>query len=352
MKRKSITPAYYKDFLCKGSECSENCCIGWKIEIDGESLKKYAEIGGELGADLRENIISDGSSSHFCLKNGRCAFLDESNLCRLISTLGEDILCDICREHPRFYIGFPGGDFLGVGLCCEAAADLVLSEKSHSGHGLSRPEIMREAISLLDGDDGSYDSEIYERTLECLKEVEESIHRGEDLSSVCGLIMGSTRALQAKIDEALYGIPAFDDLDGSFEKISLCDFISDLEGLEYLTDEICERLSRVNPDTVGDFYIANPEFKGYLGACVTYFADRYILRAAEDMDAEGKGNLVLCLTATLCLLLTTAEESSLVGARKICTLISRELEYNEENAERLSQRDASGLVEAIKKIGL
>ncbi len=31
-------PAYYKAFRCIGSDCTENCCIGWEIDVDEDSL--------------------------------------------------------------------------------------------------------------------------------------------------------------------------------------------------------------------------------------------------------------------------------------------------------------------------
>ncbi len=35
-------------------------------------------------------------------EDGRCAFLNENNLCDIYIQLGEEALCDICTEHPRF----------------------------------------------------------------------------------------------------------------------------------------------------------------------------------------------------------------------------------------------------------
>lgn len=35
-------------------------------------------------------------------EKGYCHFLNKAGLCRLVLELGEDALCDICREHPRF----------------------------------------------------------------------------------------------------------------------------------------------------------------------------------------------------------------------------------------------------------
>ena len=38
-------PAYYKAFRCIGSDCTENCCIGWEIDVDEDTLAYYKSIG-------------------------------------------------------------------------------------------------------------------------------------------------------------------------------------------------------------------------------------------------------------------------------------------------------------------
>ena len=45
----------------------------------------------------------------------------------MILTHGEGILCEICREHPRFYNHFSDRTEAGLGLCCEEAARLILT---------------------------------------------------------------------------------------------------------------------------------------------------------------------------------------------------------------------------------
>ena len=44
------------------------------------------------------------------------------HLCRTILTLGEEKLCNICTEHPRYYEWFGSVKEGGIGLCCEEAA--------------------------------------------------------------------------------------------------------------------------------------------------------------------------------------------------------------------------------------
>lgn len=69
--------------------------------------------------------IRDGG---FVLReDGRCPFLCDDNLCEMIKKHGEDYLCDICREHPRFYNNFEDHVEAGIGLVCEEACELVIN---------------------------------------------------------------------------------------------------------------------------------------------------------------------------------------------------------------------------------
>ena len=116
-------PDFYDSFRCIAGDCTDSCCIGWEIDIDESSLKRYDSIKGKFGDKLRQNI-EDG---HFKLLEGdRCPFLRQDGLCDMICHLGESSLCDICREHPRFVEVY--GDIMekGIGLCCEEAVHLLL----------------------------------------------------------------------------------------------------------------------------------------------------------------------------------------------------------------------------------
>jgi lysine-N-methylase len=119
-------PDFYDSFRCIADKCTDTCCIGWEIDIDETSAKRYSAIKGEFGDRLRQNI-EDG---HFKLLPGdRCPFLKRDGLCDMICHLGEPSLCDICREHPRFVEVY--GDIMekGLGLCCEEAVRLLLESK-------------------------------------------------------------------------------------------------------------------------------------------------------------------------------------------------------------------------------
>lgn len=49
-------PSYYCQFHCIGGGCTDNCCIGWEIDIDAETLTEYQRIPGAFGQRLRDSI--------------------------------------------------------------------------------------------------------------------------------------------------------------------------------------------------------------------------------------------------------------------------------------------------------
>lgn len=122
-------PDYYEQFHCTASACRDNCCIGWEIDIDEESDRRYRQEPGLFGARLRSSIQREGTTPCFRLVGDRCAFLNDQNLCDLIFNLGEGALCQICRDHPRFTESFGALRETGVGLCCEVAARLILERE-------------------------------------------------------------------------------------------------------------------------------------------------------------------------------------------------------------------------------
>lgn len=146
-----VYPNYYPHFHCIAGDCRHSCCVGWEIDIDAETLKKYCGVGGELGERLKKNI-SSGKAPHFKLTDGeRCPFLNEDNLCELIVNGGEELLCQICADHPRFRSFFTGRTEIGLGLCCEEAARLILSQREKVTFiSLGEAEVLdREEAALL-----------------------------------------------------------------------------------------------------------------------------------------------------------------------------------------------------------
>ncbi len=121
-------PAFFDQFKCIGSACTDTCCAGWEIEVDETTAEGYLNEKGVFGDRLRREIGSEPGEYFFKLKDNRCPFLNKENLCDIFINLGEDRLCDICREHPRFYNWFGDYTEVGLGLCCEEAERLLFSD--------------------------------------------------------------------------------------------------------------------------------------------------------------------------------------------------------------------------------
>lgn len=124
-----FVPSCYPFFHCIAGQCRHSCCRGWEIDIDQDTLALYQTLPGALGDDLRSAVIlsEDGAASFRLTDDERCPFLTEDGLCRVILEEGEDALCDICTMHPRFCHDLPDRTEIGLGLCCEEAARLILT---------------------------------------------------------------------------------------------------------------------------------------------------------------------------------------------------------------------------------
>ena len=127
-----IKPSFYDEFKCIADKCTDNCCIGWEIDVDDDAFLKYNKLNTPLGEEIRKKITvsADGSRCFELAENDRCPFLNEQNLCRIIIECGEEGLCEICKKHPRFYEWFPGVTECGLGLSCEEVCRILLSDEN------------------------------------------------------------------------------------------------------------------------------------------------------------------------------------------------------------------------------
>ena len=114
-------PDYYKDFKCIANKCRHTCCAGWEIDVDDEALSRFIKDPAIAPHISGNSIMLDDKE--------RCPFLQEDGLCKMILEHGEDFLCDICTEHPRFYNTFEDHIEGGLGLVCEEACRIILEKK-------------------------------------------------------------------------------------------------------------------------------------------------------------------------------------------------------------------------------
>ena len=173
---KHVYPDYYPRFQCIAGKCRHSCCVGWEIDIDADTLAAYRQMDDALGERLRRNIDADGAGAHFRLDaQERCPFLNRAGLCEIILEKGERALCQICADHPRFRSCFSDREEMGLGLCCEAACELILRRREPvrfltEGEEMLMPEeaaflSWRDAMIALFQDRSRFVAERMERIL-------------------------------------------------------------------------------------------------------------------------------------------------------------------------------------------
>ncbi len=222
---KQIVPDYYKNFTCIADRCRHSCCIGWEIDIDSDTYDKYKNIPGEFGDRLRDGISED-EVPYFRLGEGdRCPFLNERGLCDIILTLGEDALCGICSDHPRFRNFYESRTEIGLGLTCEEAARLILGQT----------EPMKLAVTEDDGiDQQNNDDELFfaerDHVIEVLQDRELTLaKRFNKLAEEYGIC--DSASSPAECAEFYRSLERLDPLwDGYLDRLSQCDSFSVPEG--------------------------------------------------------------------------------------------------------------------------
>ena len=291
---KIFAPRYYKDFSCIADRCTHSCCIGWEIDIDGDTMERYERLSGGYGEKIKESI-EGGDCPRFALgKNDRCPHLDEKGLCRIISNLGEEYLCHICREHPRFYNITARGIEAGLGLSCEEAARLILSSDEYA-------EMIQigesQECELMDFDSSSLRDGLY------------AVLSNKDLPYTCRIeeIYEKFEVSPKKNDDALWReiIDSLEFLEESHRALFSC-YSSDIE--------------------------TPSEYESVLERALAYFVYRHTggARDAEEWSL-GLGFALFC-ERLLCSLLKERRDLS---PQKAARIISEELEYSEDNTEAL-----------------
>ena len=140
---------YYPNFKCIAERCKHTCCAGWEMCIDAQTLREYKNEQGEFGQKLNSGI-NYKKSKFKSDKKGRCAFLNEKGLCEIIINLGEDSLCQVCRDHPRFRSFFSDRTETGLGFCCEEATRIILSFSDKIAPVLKKDDGEKESLSFIE----------------------------------------------------------------------------------------------------------------------------------------------------------------------------------------------------------
>ena len=287
-----VYPDFYKDFKCISSNCRHSCCRGWEIDIDDKTMELYENIDGELGQKLKKSISYDPEPHFILTEDESCPFLCKDGLCRIISELGEDSLCDICSEHPRFYNEYPGRLEAGPGLCCEEAVRL-LTQGTHP-------------LEFIEETDGEEDDEPLTPELKMR-------------SRVLMLLCEQGKPLTERMKDAaeLYGVKL-----KAPDCAEVAEFYSSLERMDEAWGKSLTKLSKCREDTK----------KVLDGIRYERIAEYFIYRHFAAFESAESCKLRL-LFAFLSTWIVACLEAS--GEEDALRMYSCEIEYSDENVDAI-----------------
>lgn len=294
---KLYAPKYYKNFKCIADKCEHSCCIGWEIDIDSKTYDKYKALKNGYG-DVINKSISAKDTPHFILKDrDKCPHLDEQGLCKIILNLGEDFLCDICREHPRFY-NYTTVAEVGIGLSCQEAARTVLTSPDYAVlEHIGEVDAIEENV---DFDGRLMRSEIYE------------------------ILQDDTNDYNAILDKihSKYTIQNYDDSS----------YLETLDTLEYLNIE--HKRLFMNYSSKRRPY--DRETEEYLKRFLAYLIYRHCTEAFDEEDFCERLAFCLFCERLLASLVYSENAKGLEEISKLSSIISEEIEYSEDNTSALT----------------
>ena len=284
-----LSPKYYLNFSCIADQCKHSCCIGWEIDVDEKTMKKYSSLEGEYSEKIR-NSIEIEDTPHFKLaENERCPHLNEKGLCLIILNCGENCLCDICREHPRFYNFTNAGKEVGIGMSCEAACKLILNSDNF------------DEFVVLSGDETPIDATEFDATEERNKIYQ--ILRKDDFT----------------LSEKIQLISDYYDICIDDKKIR-----KTLENLEFLDISHKELFCKFTTSDANDKPIENELTRAF-----AYFVYRHCSEASDFEEFFLSLNLALVCTRLISSLSTKK------NIEEIARIVSEEIEYSEDNIEAI-----------------
>lgn len=320
-------PHYYGDFRCIADKCRDICCIGWEIDIDPVTMETYQAMEGEMGEEIRRSLTTseDGCSCFKLTEDERCPFLNEKGLCRLILHGGDEMLCEICRMHPRFVNMMPEYTEMGIGLCCEAAADIILSD----GQPFTLVKIGEDDEEAFEGSDEAA------FVTAARKIILEKLENEESVAEKSGRLLETGRALDGLLDDG-----EFDAVPSVSGRHTPAEFFRENKGLiltlEPLNAQWEDISGRIGAMTVAP---ASYDEEERLAAqnLLKYFVYRYFNETLLDYSAFKRLALAVFSADAVEYIMAVSGMSY----KDAAVLWSKEIEYSAANLDRITEAMAS-----------
>lgn len=388
---RTVRPDYYDDFSCIADRCHHCCCIGWEIDIDDDTYKKYMKLTGEDGTLIR-NALTGEDVKHFALdKDGKCPLLNDKGLCTLCLKYGEKSLCSVCHMYPRFAFRYGSTEEMSLSISCEEAARLIIGRStqvtllhdaapSYDKSGAAVPYDDPDNRCDFDGGDDEFCPDeisrirddamliLQERSLPINKRICSYLHFCEDVQSLInreeeepGLMRASLPELENKyVHAAPESMSADNDIFADMTPMSSSEKydayshrLTTFSELEILGTEWTQKLTMLrtgigqststycNGMTAFDTYIQN--YSEPFEQLLVYFTTRYFMRSVFDCDITSKAKLAVTsflMIRDICAADYDRQHDTMNFISEICDICriySGEVEHSEDNTQTMTE---------------
>lgn len=341
-----LVPDYYKRFKCIADRCQDSCCIGWEIDVDPVTIRKYRDMG-DGGREMLRSINLDADPPHIRLcEDGRCPHLDGAGLCRIISKYGEEYIPDICKNHPRYINAVPPHRECGLGLACPEAARIILAVSECprlEAWGVVDTKSAKTEDLWDEFPTNNKDGQKYTETsptnakLELLSLRERLFFFIFDKNHTVSEIISGLCACDNRLSDCLFDMQA--GLVTEIPEVNAADF-SHLSPLIALIPRAIASVELLSEDYRRGF--AEPSvaliserlvlFGDRARGLLYYFVHRYFLERLQDLDIGMRLSLAVML---LLLYLLHTEDFDEMSYCESAVAFSKNIEYSTENIDIL-----------------
>lgn len=360
-----ISPIIFDAFECVGTDCPDTCCAGWGILIDKDTVKYYNTVPGEFGERLRKHIKEENNAIFFELDNeGRCSFLNDSNLCSIYRTLGAEKLCQTCQVFPRhvfkmddlilIFLSFACPETVKLHFSCEGTMSFKTSySKEHINNaGQMKPEVYNAFLhSLITGIEllQNRGLSIRERLILFISFIySQQNNMVDDYNDQSTIQLFADPRLYSRIlDDD--NIPATDVssrikmfrllcesfFSGNHKDTKLLNIYKEFnlyfqnKNVSDVSDELCEAMDSMK----------NDEIEQEMEQLLVYLCFRYILSDYNKNDLiRPLGNIIAFYTTYICFIaVEMAMGQEVIDRNKRILVLSRLSRYYEHNADTFSE---------------
>ncbi|MBR3170168.1 MAG: flagellin lysine-N-methylase, partial [Lachnospiraceae bacterium] len=334
------------------------------------------------------DVLGDGSDARRSFRlqiDGRCPFLNQCGLCDIVLNLGEEALCRICTDYPRYTFEWGGVTEKSLTLSCPEAERLTFlndipisfKEIELQDEGLSSymEEEFDESVAALpddaefednwdDGEDEAFASHIQSIREACFKILQ---NREKPLGERVELYLALCRDAQDLINQYESDSGILDrELPGLLEKyisfeakvfgISFAVDVSEyqkrleiLDALEVISDRWTKILENMKAELGSDYFRCHlrwqtsPDFNEvHYEHLLVYYTFRYFPRAAYDFCLLEKAKFAVFCTLVIrdldaARFARNGNSFSFTDRLQTVAEFSREVEHSDYNIETLCE---------------